>query len=137
MNAVTEIVWLNEPKSVVFEFLAYVTNLPKWATEFCERGRWDGADFKVTTSQGELIARCDPDARTGVIDMFAGPTKAQMGLFPVRVLGMADGRTVVTFTFFHPPGLPDEMFARQHASLRKELAALPDVVRANCAANKV
>jgi hypothetical protein len=129
MNAVTEIAWLNESKSVVFEFLADVANLPVWATEFCESGRWEGDDYRIKTSQGELIARCEGDARTGVIDMFAGPTKEAMGLFPVRVLGLPDGRTAVTFTFFQPPGMPEELYARQHASLRNELAALPEVIR--------
>jgi hypothetical protein len=128
MNAVTEIAWLNETKSTVFEFLADVTNLPKWATEFAESGRWDGPVYKVRTSQGELIVRHDADARTGVIDIHAGPTPEQMGLFPVRVLGMGD-RSAVTFTFFQAPDMPDDFFAQQHASLRKELAALPGVVR--------
>ncbi|MCF3649891.1 hypothetical protein [Synoicihabitans lomoniglobus] len=130
MKNVTEIAFLSQPKSVVFDFLANVENLPKWATEYCESGRWDGDTFKVMTSQGEMITRFETDARTGVIDMWArSPGEAESGVFPLRVLELAPEQTAVIFTFFQPQGMPDQLFARQHASLRIEMDELPAIMR--------
>jgi hypothetical protein len=57
-----------------------------------------------------------------VIDMFAGPSKDQMAIFPARAVGLPDGRTAFSFTMFQGPGLPDELFDSQHQSLKREFA---------------
>jgi hypothetical protein len=55
-----------------------------------------------------------------VIDMRAGPTESEMGLFPTRVVELPDGRSAFTFTMFQGPGSSDELFESQHASLVRE-----------------
>jgi hypothetical protein len=71
---------------------------------------------------GEFFFEIRADARTGVIDMFAGPTKDRLAVFPTRVLSLPDGRTAYTFTMFEAPDMPDARFESQHASLQRELA---------------
>jgi hypothetical protein len=62
------------------------------------------------------------DAASGVIDMFAGPTKHEMAVFPTRAVALPDGRTAYSFTMFQAPGMPDALFEAQHASLEREFA---------------
>ncbi len=128
MKHITESVWLDQPKDVVFDFLANVENLPLWATEYCSGVRQENGRHIVETSFGPMLTRHDADRRTGVIDMCSGLDESDMALFPVRVIAMPNGRTLVSFTFFQPPDLPDDIFARQHESLKKELAELESVI---------
>jgi hypothetical protein len=111
-------------KDAVFDFLSNVENLPAWATEFCEGLKKEGDHYKVVTSGGELFFKIESDRKTGVLDMFAGPTLNQMGIFPCRVLAMAGGATAVSFTFFQPPDMPDEVYERQYKSLLIEMEGL-------------
>ncbi|HTQ32239.1 MAG TPA: SRPBCC family protein [Opitutaceae bacterium] len=112
------------PRDTVFNFLANIENLPKWATEFCERIYLERGTWKALTSQGELFMAFDTDDRTGVIDMRAGFTPEHMNLFPVRVLALPGGGTLVLFTFFQPPDLSDEIYECQYRSLLVEMRGL-------------
>ena len=113
---------LPAPSDEVFAYLANVENLPEWATEFARRLIRDGDDYKVVNGLGEFFFDIRADADTGVIDMYAGPTKEEMALFPTRVVGLPGGQTAYSFTMFQAPGMPDELFESQHASLRREFA---------------
>jgi hypothetical protein len=57
-----------------------------------------------------------------VIDMFAGPSKDQMAIFPTRAVELPDGSTAFSFTMFQGPGMPDELFDTQYESLKREFA---------------
>src|SRR2546430_1327666 len=85
----------------------------------CER---DGHDYKAVNGLGEFYFDIRADAATGVIDMFAGPTKDQMAVFPTRAVPLPDGHTAYSFTMFQTPAMPDELFEAQHQSLRREFA---------------
>ena len=108
----------------VFAYLAEIENLPDWATEFARKLERDGDDYKVVNGLGEFFFEIRSDPATGVIDMYAGPTKDEMALFPTRVVGLPDGGSAFTFTMFQAPGMPDDLFDSQHASLRRELAGI-------------
>ena len=104
----------------VFEFMSDIENLPRWATEFARELKRDGADYKVRNGLGEFYFQIKADPQTGVIDMFAGPAKDQMAIFPTRAVALPDGRTAFSFTMFQAPGMPDELFESQHESLMRE-----------------
>ena len=108
----------------VFEYLADIENLPDWATEFARRLERDGDDYKVVNGLGEFFFDIRSDPATGVIDMYAGPAKDEMALFPTRVVALPGGGSAFTFTMFQAPGMPDELFESQHAALQRELAAV-------------
>jgi hypothetical protein len=112
---------LDAPRNVVFDYLANIENLPDWATEFARELRRDGDDYKVVNGLGELYFAVEADPASGVIDMYAGPTNDAMALFPTRVVELPHGKTAYTFTMFQAPGMPDELFDAQHASLQREL----------------
>ena len=115
---------LRAPSQDVFAYLADIENLPQWATEFARELVRDGDDYKVVNGLGEFFFDIRADAATGVIDMYAGPTKDQMAVFPTRVVALPDGRTAYTFTMFQAPDMADELFESQHASLRREFAQI-------------
>jgi hypothetical protein len=56
--------------------------------------------------------------------MLAGPSEDALALFPSRVVALDDETSAYTFTMFQTPGMSDELFDAQHASLRRELRNL-------------
>jgi hypothetical protein len=122
---------LDAPKEAVFDYLAQIENLPEWATEFAPELKDDQGDAKVVNNLGEFYLRIAADPETGVIDMYAGPTKDELALFPTRVVALPDGRSAYSFTMFKAPGVSDDLFESQHESLRREF----DNIRARFAAD--
>lgn len=108
------------PQAAVFEYLSDIEKLPEWATEFARELKRDGQDYKVVNGLGEFYFEIKADPRTGVIDMFAGPSKDQMAIFPSRAVALPNGGTAFTFTMFQGPEMPDELFESQHQSLTRE-----------------
>ena len=124
MRSATVTAVLRAPQQDVFAYMADIDHLPEWATEFARELRREGDDYKVVNGLGEFFFDVRADASTGVIDMYAGPTKDEMAVFPTRVVALPDGSSAFTFTMFQAPGMPDELFERQHASLQRELAGV-------------
>jgi hypothetical protein len=108
------------PRKAVVEYISDITKLPEWATEFARELKRDGGDYKVLNGLGEFYFEIKGDPATGVIDMFAGPTKDQMAIFPTRVVALPDGCTAFSFTMFQGPDMPNELFESQHQSLKRE-----------------
>ena len=117
---------LEAPSDEVFGYLSKIENLPRWATEFARELKYEDGRAKVVNGLGEFYFEISADEATGVIDMYAGPTLDQLGLFPTRVVGLPGGRSAYSFTMFKAPGMPDELFESQYESLRREF----DTIRA-------
>jgi hypothetical protein len=111
---------LDAPKDVVFDYLSQLENLPEWATEFAQELKYVDGKAKVVNGLGEFYFVIDADRRSGVIDMYAGPTEAELALFPTRVVPLGEDRSAYSFTMFKAPGMPDELFESQYESLRRE-----------------
>ena len=124
MRSATVTTVLDAPQAEVFDYMADIERLPEWATEFARELRREGDDYKVVNGLGEFFFTLRAERATGVIDMYAGPTKETMAVFPTRAVALPDGRTAYSFTMFQGPGMPDELFEAQHASLRREFANL-------------
>jgi hypothetical protein len=120
MRSETVTTVLPAPQSDVFQFMSDIENLPRWANEFARELKREGEDYKVRNGLGEFYFQIEADPRTGVIDMFAGPAKDHMSIFPTRAVALPDGRTAFSFTMFQAPGMPDELFEAQHESLKRE-----------------
>jgi hypothetical protein len=111
---------LDAPREQVFDYLSRIENLPRWATEFARELRYEDGRAIVVNGLGEFLFTIEADPETGVIDMRAGPTDDELSLFPTRVVALPDGRSAYTFTMFQAPGMPDELFETQYASLLRE-----------------
>ena len=111
---------LEAPKEEVFSYLSRIENLPRWATEFARELRYEDGRAKVVNGLGEFYFSIEADEHTGVIDMYAGPTEDELGVFPTRVVGLPGGASAYSFTMFQAPGTPDELFESQYESLLRE-----------------
>jgi hypothetical protein len=118
---------LPAPQAKVFAFLADVDNLPRWATEFARELRYENGEAKVVNNLGEFHFRIEADPATGVIDMYAGPTNEDMAVFPTRVIELPGATSAYSFTMFQGPGMPDDLFESQHASLEREFDNIREV----------
>ena len=118
---------LAAPKEEVFAYLSQVETLPGWATEFARELRYEDGKVKVVNGLGEFYFAIDADAETGVVDMYAGPSEDELGLFPTRVVGLPGGASAFTFTMFQAPGMSDELFETQYESLLRELENLRSI----------
>jgi hypothetical protein len=121
MRSATVTTVLDADAQTVFDWMADIENLPAWATEFARELRHEDGRYKIVNGLGEFFFSIRADRDTGVIDMFAGPAEDQMAVFPTRAVALPDGRCAYTFTMFQAPGMPDELFESQHASLEREL----------------
>jgi hypothetical protein len=111
---------LDASKDRVFRYLSQIENLPHWATEFARELRYEDGKAKVVNGLGEFFFSIDADPRTGVIDMYTGPTEEELSLFPTRVVELPEGRSAYSFTMFQTPGMPDELFDSQYQALLRE-----------------
>ena len=130
MRSETVTTVVDAPRHEVFALLSDIERLPEWATEFARELRREGADYKVVNGLGEFYFSIRSDEDSGVIDMFAGPSKDAMALFPTRAVALPDGRTAYSFTMFQAPGMPDELFEAQYASLQREFANIERLLAA-------
>ena len=121
---------LDAPKSVVFDYLSRLDNLPSWATDFAQELKYVDGKAKVVNGLGEFYFSITADPDTGVIDMYSGPTEDELALFPTRVVPLGEDKSAYSFTMFKAPGMPDELFESQYESLRREF----DNIRARFAA---
>ena len=122
---------LDAPRDEVFDYLSRLENLPEWATDFAQELKYEDGTAKVVNGLGEFYFLIDADVKTGVIDMYAGPSEEELALFPTRVVSLGDSRSAYSFTMFKAPGMPDELFESQYESLRREF----DNIRARFAAD--
>ena len=126
MQARTVIAVLDAPREQVFRYLADVENLPAWATEFARELKFEDGKTKVVNGLGEFYFSIEADPKTGVIDMFAGPTEEELAVFPTRVVGLPGGKVAYSFTMFQGPEMPDELFESQYEALVREFDNIRD-----------
>jgi len=111
LNSVTETCVVNVPRDSVFEFLSNIENIPKWATKFVSKLTVVDNKYKAMTPIGEVFIRLDVDKRSGLIDIYAGPTENNMTPAYMRIISLQDGTsTAVMFTFFQYDSTPDAIW---------------------------
>jgi hypothetical protein len=110
MKSVTESCVISQPKDVVFDFLSNFENMPKWSTKFVQSIKKIDGKNKAVTPLGEVFVRIDSDKKSGVIDIFAGPTEDQMSPAFMRVISFSGNSCGVTFTFFQWNNTTDQMW---------------------------
>jgi hypothetical protein len=120
MRSKTVTTVLPAPQREVFDYMSKIENLPEWATEFARELKYEHGKAKVVNGLGEFFFTISADPETGVIDMYAGPSENELGLFPTRVVELPGGASAFTFTMFQAPGMPDELFESQYQALLRE-----------------
>lgn len=121
MHSETVTVVIPAPKTAVFNYMSDLSNMPEWATGFCQEMKQENGAFKAMTPMGEMIVRVSTNQETGVIDLYASPEGKSDFPLATRVLSLPDGQTAYTATFFQEPDVPDEMYQQQLGSFREEM----------------
>lgn len=101
------------PRDTVFNFLADIENLPKWAGVWCERLALQRGRWWALTTEGEQIMDMETSAGTGVIDLRAGVSPDRFRLLPIRVVALSTRRTLISFLLIEGPDESDTAFARR------------------------
>jgi hypothetical protein len=112
------------PRDTVFNFLADIENLPRWAPSLCERlylahGRW-----MALSPQGEQQLDLEANNGAGVIDLRAGPSPGQMALLPMRVVPQTKASSLISITFVQAPEWPAGIMQCDAGTLSRELLGL-------------
>jgi hypothetical protein len=126
MNIRTIALTVSAPRDTVFNFLADVENLPKWAGGYCERLSLERGRWWALTADGEQVVDVETSSGTGVIDLRTGPLPERMNLTPIRVLALSARRTLVTLTVLESPGQAADAYERRYELL---LAAANGLLR--------
>jgi hypothetical protein len=124
MNVRTVSVIVCATRDTVFNFLADIENLPRWAPCLCERlylsrGRW-----MALSPRGEQPLDLEANNGTGVIDLRGGPSTDRMALLPMRVIPLSARNTLVTVTFVPAPEWPAGIMQCDADALTADLEGL-------------
>lgn len=131
MRADTKTISIHATPERVVAFLGNPENLPRWAVGFAKSIRKDGEGWIVATGAGEMGIRIQADKRSGVVDFIMSPAPGVEGLAGSRVLPRGAGSEYV-FTQFQPPGMPDEVFAKNVQAVTHELTVLKALLEVEC-----
>ena len=105
-------------RDTVFNFLANIENLPKWADCWCERLMLQRGRWWALTAEGEQGVDMETSAGTGVIDLRAGFSADRLRHTPIRVVALSTRRTLVSFILIEGVDETDEAFVRRRELLQ-------------------
>jgi hypothetical protein len=124
MNIRTIALTVSAPRDIVFNFLADIENLPRWAGGYCERIALQRGRWWALTAEGEQVVDMETSAGTGVIDLRAGPLPERMTPTPIRVIALSTRRTLVSLTVIEMPDQSAEAYERRYQLLRAAVNGL-------------
>jgi catechol 2,3-dioxygenase-like lactoylglutathione lyase family enzyme len=124
MNNRTVTLTLAASRTTVFSFLTSLRNYPAWASQTCLALREEGTHWRALTPYGELFFEIESHAHFGVIDFRSGLCLDAMETTPVRIIDLPGGGCAVSFTFFHAPDVPIELYEKQYQALLNDLRGL-------------
>jgi len=115
------------PVSVVYDFIAEPSNLPRWSF-FVRSAKRDGDVWQVATQGGVALMRFVGRNDFGVVDhRVRSETGAAEIYVPLRVVANGHGSEVM-FTVFRLPEMDDTAFENDVALVQKDLANLKSVL---------
>jgi hypothetical protein len=115
--------------ATVFNLLADIESLPRWAPEFCERLGLAGGRWAALTPLGELILELNADAERRTIEVRAGENPRKLERIAwLEIREASGGRTLLTCSFPPVRRLPDGDHRRRRVFVHG-LSRLPDRFR--------
>ena len=129
MTAHTQTGHFNVSPEKLYNFISDIENMPKWATNYVKSIRKEGDDYIVETPEGDMYQEFDVDEKNYVINVFCGPTKDKMWMWPARVASDNMGGSVLTFTCIQMPEQDNEQFMMQCRALAEEFENLQEIAK--------
>ncbi|HEY4301107.1 MAG TPA: hypothetical protein VGM73_09555 [Candidatus Didemnitutus sp.] len=123
MNVRTLSVLLAASRESVFNFLADIENLPRWAPSLCERlylsrGRWT-----ALSPLGDVALDLEASPLTGVIDLHFD-LGDHRSVLPLRALPLGAERTLLSISFMPAPEWPAAILRCDADALAADIGGL-------------
>src|SRR5262245_14718449 len=123
-------VWVDAAAEVVYAIAVVPEELPRWASGLAEGDLRQTADGWVADSpMGEVIIEFAPANEFGVLDHVVRLPSGESVYNPLRVLPAGEGqrRCEAVFTVRQRPGMSDEEFERDVATVAADLERLREL----------
>jgi uncharacterized protein YndB with AHSA1/START domain len=120
---------IQRPVDEVYRFASNPENLPQWAHGLARSVTMVGNEWIVETSDGPMSIEFAPDNDFGVLDHIVGVAPGVEVRNPMRVVPNGSA-SEVTFTLIRQPGVGDEAFAQDAATVERDLQTLKAVLEA-------
>jgi uncharacterized protein YndB with AHSA1/START domain len=124
---------VEQPRAELFDTLADIEALPRWAPEFCERIDLRPRGWRALTSEGEWLVEIEADERSGTIDLRFGDGEGWRRILPLRVVTLPGTQTVVPAVLAQWPAVDDVAFERECEVFGEALRRLGGVAAATSA----
>ena len=106
-------VTVRQSRAAVFNRLADVEALPRWAPEYCERIDLWPCGWRALTTDGEWFVEVESDERSGVVDLRFSDGCECRRFLPLRVATLPGGETLVSAVLVRWPGVDEGAFERE------------------------
>ena len=113
----------------VYNFAGNPENLPRWASGLSGAVEKIGDSWVASSPMGKVRIAFAPRNEFGVLDHEVILDSGQKFLNPMRVVANGDG-SEISFTLMRAPGMSDQDFAADEATIRKDLATLKSILEA-------
>ncbi len=111
----------------LYGFISDPRNLPGWVGSFYRSVRESGSGWVAETPLGPARVRFVAGNDFGVLDHYVTLPSGQEIFNPMRVVPNGDGSEVI-FTLFRLPGMSDDGYAEDLASVERDLEKLKAVL---------
>lgn len=124
----TAAILTSAPAPRAFALAASMDDLPRWATRFCQSLRREGERWIVTSPQGDVLFRLEPDPERHTVWHCVDTGTGELRM-PLRVVPHGPG-ALLLFTIHHPPAVEETAFAQQCDWVDEELGRFKALVEA-------
>lgn len=120
---------IDRPAKDVYAYASNPENLPAWASGLASGVAKDDGFWTADSPLGKITIAFAEDNDFGVLDHDVRLPNGTTFHNPMRVVPNGDG-CEVTFTLFRLPGMTDDDFEKDAATVAKDLAMLKTVLEA-------
>lgn len=118
---------IERPAAEVYDFVADVENLPRWASGLGKSFRREGDVLVAETDGGTVRIRFVERNSFGVLDHYVTVPSGGELTMPMRVVANGDGSELL-FTLVRQPQMTDEQFAADADWIRRDLETLKQLL---------
>ena len=115
-----------DPK-VVYEFVLNLENFPRWARSTFQSIKQLNGNWVAETTQGSVTIDLTERNNFGILDHFVKLSSGAVIFVPMRVIKNGEGSEAI-FTLFQTADMPDNKFAEDAKSVKKDLNILKNLV---------
>ncbi len=124
-------IYIDCPPTEVYEFASDPRHLPLWAAGLAQSEvKRDGDDWVVEAPFGKARVKFAPKNQFGVLDHDVQLDSGVSVHNPMRVVPHGKGSEFL-FTLIRRPGMPDEQFEQDKATVQKDLKTLKNLLESS------